>query len=416
MALSKRSIQVVVILTFVVFIAFFHSVSMQDSWRGSPQRIGLGKTPGLAPPPASGRIGDNTSIDELQDPAPSNAQSAFHPGIVKRPGTNYSHVVVVPRMQEDDIGWMDAELPEIEFIVYTADDPKAPLHPPKNKGHEVMIYLTYIIDNYSNLPDIITFMHAHRWTHHNNELLGSDAVQMIPAVSFERVTREGYMNLRCHWDPGCPEWLFPSNTEESLKKQEEPYVAKAWNELHPFDPIPHVLAQPCCAQFAVSKERIHSVPLHRFVFYRDWMLHTPLSDYVSGRIWEYTWQFVFTGQNTLCPAEHICYCDGFGVCFGGEAEYDDYFELQRKKRESQKELDKWHSRMAVVKEAEIRYGAEHAGSLEPPERGRDVYLKDHIEALERESENRMIDAKERGKNPQARAKEAGRKWEEGDGF
>lgn len=416
MALPKRYLHVVVVLTFVVFTVFFHSVSMQDSWRGSPQRIGLGKTPGLAPPPASGRIGNNSYKGERQDPAPSIAQSAFHPGIVKPPGSKYSHVVVVPRMQEDDIGWMNAELPEIEFIVYTADDLKAPLHPPKNKGHEVMIYLTYIIDNYSILPEIITFMHAHRWTHHNNELLGSDAVQMISALSFERVAREGYMNLRCHWDPGCPEWLFPSNTEETLKKQEEPYVAKAWNELHPFDPIPHVLAQPCCAQFAVSKERIRSIPLQRFVFYRDWMLRTALSDYISGRIWEYTWQFVFTGQNTLCPAEHICYCDGFGVCFGGQAEYDDYFELQRKKRESQEELDKWRSKTADIKEAEIRYGAEHAASLELPERGRDVYLEDHIEALERESENRLIDAKERGKNPQARAEEAGRKWEEGGGF
>ncbi|SLM34440.1 Protein of unknown function DUF3431 [Lasallia pustulata] len=416
MPLSKRYAQTVVVLTFVVFTAFFHSISMRDSWRGSPQRIGLGKTPGLSPPPASGRIGDSSYIEETQGPEPYSAQSIFHPGNVKAPGSNYSHVVVVPRMQEDDIGWMKKELSDIEFIVYAADDPKALLHPPKNKGHEVMIYLTYIIDHYSNLPDIVLFMHAHRWTHHNNELLGFDAVQMIPAVSFERVTREGYMNLRCQWDPGCPEWLFPGNPEETLKKQEEPYVAKAWEEIHPFDPVPHVLAQPCCAQFAVSKERIRSIPLQRFVFYRDWMLRTPLSDYVSGRIWEYTWQFVFTGQTTLCPAEHVCYCDGFGVCFGGQAQYNEYFELQRKKRESHKELDKWLSKMAAIEEAQIRYGAERAASLEVPERGRDVYLKDRIAALERELEKRVIDAKERGRNPQARAEEAGREWKDGDGF
>ena len=412
MSLSMRHLQVIAVITFVIFIGLFHSVSMQNSWRGSSQRVGLGKTPGLSSPSTSGRKGDNSSTDDAQ----YSTQFAFHPGTIKPPGSYYSRVVVAPRVQEDDIDWMKEELPNINFIVYTADDSKAPLHPPKNKGHEVMIYLTYIIDNYWNLPDIILFMHAHRWSYHNNELLGSDAVQMIKALSSERVTREGYMNLRCHWDPGCPEWLFPRNTEETLKKQEEPYVAKAWNELHPLDPIPNVLAQPCCAQFAVSKERIQSIPLQRFVFYRDWLLRTPLSDYVSGRIWEYTWQFVFTGLNTLCPVEHVCYCDGFGACFGGQAEYNDYFELQRKQRESQKELEEWREKDASIKEANRQYGPEYAASLETPEMGRDVYLRDQIGALERELGNRLVEAKERGKDPLARAEEVGRKWKEGDGF
>ena len=82
--------------------------------------------------------------------------------------------------------------------------------------------------------------------------------------------------------------------------------------------MPKVLAQPCCAQFAISKGRILSIPLKRFIAYRDWLLRTPLSDYISGRVWEYIWQFVFTGNHTVCPMMHICYCDGYGFCFGGE--------------------------------------------------------------------------------------------------
>ena len=89
-----------------------------------------------------------------------------------------------------------------------------------------MIYLTYIVDHYNDLPDITIFMYAHCWTHHNNHLLGHDAVRNGPPIRSDHVIREGYVNMRCEWTPGCPEWLHPDNTRESLDKQEEEVLSR----------------------------------------------------------------------------------------------------------------------------------------------------------------------------------------------
>ena len=410
MSLTQRALPVL-ILTIVVLVIFFHSLDNRESWRRIPQTVGLGEVL----PDLISAEGGSQSSSSPQDPATYDSKLAFFPGSPKPPGSNYSRIVVIPRMTEEDVEWT-RELEDMEFAVYVADDPTASLHPPKNKGHEVMIYLTYIIGHYDQLPDVVIFLHSHRWSWHNNDLLGYDASHMIAKLSAERVTREGYMNLRCHWDPGCPDWLHPGNTVHDIYKLEETLLAKSWSELFPLDPIPNVLAQPCCAQFAVSRERVLAIPLERFVFYRDWLLNTPLSDYISGRIWEYTWQYVFTGHNTYCRSQHACYCDGYGVCLGGEKEYNDYFELRYKKTGFESELREWEEKENAIAKAEEEGLLDEAADLDAPEIGRDVYLKDQIQALNSELDARLFIAEERGKDPKIRAEESGRDWKPGDGF
>ena len=243
----------------------------------------------------------------------------LHNGIPKPQGSDYTRVMVVPSLKSDNVSWIQKELPDIDTAIYVADDPTAPLHPPKNKGHEVMTYLTYIIDHYYSLPEILIFLHAHRWTHHNIEPLGHDSAEMVRRLRDDYIVRHGYMNLRCDWSPGCPEWLHPNPKGESLARQEEVVLFQCWRELFPSQPIPIALGQPCCAQFALSKARVLTIPRSRFIYLRDWMLKTPLSDYVSGRVWEYIWQFLFTGQSTYCPLEHECFCQGFGLCLEHDA-------------------------------------------------------------------------------------------------
>ncbi|MCJ1272461.1 hypothetical protein MMC21_000247 [Puttea exsequens] len=311
-------------------------------------------------------------------------------------GSTYSRVVVIPRLKHDNISWIAEEISDVDVVTYVADDDTASLHPPRNKGHEVMIYLSYIIANYHDLPDVVIFMHSHRWTHHNNALLGHDAVQMIRRLSNDHVAREGYFNMRCQWHPGCPEWLHPGNTKETLDKQEEMVLSRCWEELFPSEPLPRALGQPCCAQFALSKERIRSIPRSRFIFYRDWILRTPLSDYVSGRIWEYSWQYIFTGQSVVCPAEHICYCDGFGLCFEGAAEYEEFERLGRLRSTLEEELeDLRKQRQGFQNQAAAAKGTTLA-ELDP---GRDYYLKSRIAALNSEARISREAALERGFEP-----------------
>lgn len=264
------------------------------------------------------------------------------------PGESFhSRVLVIPCLNQTETDWVKTELPGVELVTYVANDTSTTLHPPRNKGHEVMVYLSYIINHYANLPDIVVFMHAHRWAPHNAELLNHDAVEMIKRLSGQHVLRQGYVNMRCKWDPGCPEWLHPTNKHEDLTRQEEMMASKCWAELFPLEALPPFLAQACCAQFALSKERILSIPLSRFIYYRDWVLTTPLSDYISGRIWEYLWHFLFTGSSSYCPTEHRCYCETYGVCFAGEGSFEDFKKLRH-------QGDDLESRQKVTIEVESR--------------------------------------------------------------
>jgi hypothetical protein len=313
---------------------------------------------------------------------------------------NITRSLVIARLAEEDTEWVAQFLggePLLTLAIYTVDDPNAELTVPENKGHEVMVYLTYIIDHYHNLSDITLFMHSHPIAWHNNDLLDLSTVNIVRRLNNHKVMRDGYMNLRCQHDPGCPDYIHPVLDKESsddvLNIPEAVVIGKAWLELFPDATAPpKVLSQPCCAQFAVSKDKIQMIPLSQYVFYRDWLLHTPLEDKLSGRVWEYTWQYIFGGVEEFCPMESVCYCDGYGVCFEGEAEYQQWFALRKRSRALQEEL--------------------HIGTGQSNE----VELMSEIGHIALDLQNRKNNAFERGKDPQIRALMAGRPWKDGDGF
>lgn len=339
----------------------------------------------------------------------------FLPGIPRAPGHNYTKLLVMPKVRDEKTDWVQEEIPGMQTAVYVADDSSAPLHPPKNKGNEVMIYLTYIIDHYENLPDIIMFMHSHRFSWHNNDILNNDACEIITRLSSERVIREGYMNLRCHWNPGCPDWIHPGSMEEDGYKREEKEIARVWSELFPFNTIPQVLAQPCCGQFALSRERVRAIPKTKFVFYRNWLIHTDLNSYLSGRVWEYLWQYIFTGENALCPDQHVCYCDGYGVCFENGQAFDSWFELKWKQHELEKELDVWRSKAKLIDDAATGK-LDEADKLEVPEIGKDAVLEKEIDETLRQLDGQRDEAIHRGNDPRNRAAIAGREWHDDDWY
>ncbi|KAK3058082.1 hypothetical protein LTR09_001159 [Extremus antarcticus] len=363
------------------------------------------------------------AAEEFKEPK-VESKSPYPVGQLKPAGSNYTKCLVVPKMTGENVDWIDKELGDLieqgllTTAVYGMDDDSMQLRPPMNKGNEVMAYLSYIIDFYDELPDVAIFMHAHRFAWHNNLILGKDSSQMVRHLSPERVTRDGYMNLRCHWDPGCPDRIHPGAIDRDVWKQEESILADFWIELFPQDPIPTVLAQPCCAQFAVSRERIRAIPKERFLWLREWLLNTELSDFLSGRTFEYTWQYIFTSAPLHCPSMSACYCDGYGLCFGDAEKFDYYFELNFHLTKYEKELKIWDEK---AEEVAFAHGRLHGGhlsgeeALDVPEVGRNVTLDEKIRQLEDEMKIRRDAAFELGRDPKQRAKEAGRAWVEGDG-
>jgi hypothetical protein len=311
--------------------------------------------------------------------------------------------------QHNALDWLNTDLPGIDLYIYVANNRSAPLHPPRNKGHEAMIYTTFIIDHYDDLPDVMLFMHAHRRAWHNADVLGNDAAQMIRRLNAERVVRNGYVNMRCQWYPGCPDWMQPKSKEMDTTKKEQQLLARAWKELFPgAGEVPDVLAQPCCSQFALSRERVLALPRERYVQLRQWLMTTRLSDSISGRVFEYLWQYIFTGENVYCPVEHICYCDGFGVCFGGKAEYEAWHAARRERDRLNHELMLWEKKLKKAQLAVEKGMQTEWVDVDFPIEGRVEGLRVEIEKLQLWMSDRVAKAIERGDDIKNRDEEAGR--------
>lgn len=347
----------------------------------------------------------------------SHDQVKYAPGLPKPAGQPYTRGVVMGRLAGENTTWLDeAAITDLQQYIYVVDDTSALLHTPLNKGNEAMVYLTYIIDQYDTLPDVSIFMHAHRIAWHTPELLNHDATEVLRRISSERITREGYMNLRCYWDPGCPERLHPGASERDGLKIEELAIAHAWAELFPGHPIPEALGAPCCAQFAVSRQRIQQIPKQHFIRYRDWLINTRESNWISGRVFEYLWQKIFTDQAKHCPDARICYCDSYGVCFEEADEFEHWFELNYHWRTSLKELEDWEAQAKELEEARRGGSDIETQDVAIPPAGKNSDLRVRIDEVFQDMLERRLKALEAGTEPRVRAQVAGRPWKEGDGY
>lgn len=238
-----------------------------------------------------------------------------------------------------DFGLCDGD----SHIIYVADQPSPENGLPENKGNEALPYLTYLIDNYENLPEVMVFMHGHRSSWHNNALLRRSSPRTVNRLRPEAVLQRGYVNLACDEAlrrvvepvPGAAgpsvldltreEWEADDGGQslagQPAMKQHERYTA-LWEELFPEE---HHPAPPsrwdyfAGGQFAVSREVVELIPRGRLRYLQDWILHTRLSSKSAGAVFEALWEAVFfqgeVGNGTsLTPTE--CYCDLYGMCPG----------------------------------------------------------------------------------------------------
>lgn len=338
------------------------------------------------------------------DPSALYDASVFKPGIAKPAGQNYTRVLVMGRLLKEDVSWLDRDLPNLQKKIYTVDAPdRSGL--PANKGHEAMVYLTYIIDHYESLPDVVLFFHPHKITWHNNVLLDINSAITIKLLSDAHVVRQGYFNSRCMLDPGCPNWLHVDQSKwkyDHIHKPEEPALTSTlFHDLFGAEiPIPPAISQPCCAQFAVSGERIRQRPLKDYIHYRQWLLTTPLDDKTSGRMMEYSWQYIFTGKFEFCPSQHKCYCDGYGICLeGGDEGLKAWLNILRQKELVDNQLRDLWDKGGKAREGEKYKRLKHESAQ----------MGNRLDEL-------RLQAITRGYDPKTRAAECGREWHEGDGF
>ncbi|OQD74334.1 hypothetical protein PENDEC_c011G05795 [Penicillium decumbens] len=259
-------------------------------------------------------------------------------GPIHRPAENYTtpgdKVIVMAKLEEEPTDWVEEQLTDWQRAIYIVN-PSQPtesdanvLTTPANKGHESMAYLTYVIDHYDDLPSTIVFLHAHRsgflmaW--HVDAPL-HDNVAAMRMLQLDFVQQNGYVNLRCNWNPGCKEahrynahiteqvwWDVFESTSTPPLNTSSPYQTGSYNQRYLRKP--DQVGAACCAQFAVSRAQVHSRPRDDYIKFRKWIIDTELNDASSGRVMEFLWHVIFGMDAVYCPDEELCYCQVYGQC------------------------------------------------------------------------------------------------------
>lgn len=267
-------------------------------------------------------------------------------------------VLVIARIKSEPLSALDDNLSSIYHICpYTADavqDPKSTyLQTPSNRGHEAMAYLTFIVDNYENLPSTgMVFVHGSRFAWHNDDP-DYDNVSLLKQLNVSRALwgppgpSTGYWNMRCDWSAGmcnaderpqgsietriratterdnlravsdvalvaALEAIFGSSTTESQGPDNQERILQT--ALSRKD----IVKSQCCAQFVVARENIWRHSRDEYVALRQWLLDgsarhgdnthpqilnngnegrmnrlSPSDDRIAGRVLSYIWHILF---------------------------------------------------------------------------------------------------------------------------
>lgn len=101
------------------------------------------------------------------------------------------------------------------------------------------------------------------------------------------------MNLRCVWEYGCPVELKPNGVMNEKSLRAERVFLEAYRELFVEGEVPDEVGVSCCAQFAVTRERVVRRSKGDYERMRRWLVGTEIDDEVSGRVFEYSWHSTY---------------------------------------------------------------------------------------------------------------------------
>ncbi|KAL4916389.1 hypothetical protein BDW62DRAFT_218745 [Aspergillus aurantiobrunneus] len=278
--------------------------------------------------------------------------------------------LVVSHVNSDgDTSWLTSSplSKKYHLCIYTVDSESNPkqknagLQVPANRAHEAMAYLTFLIDNYDNIPRAgAVFIHGSRWAWHNDAPDYDNAALLADLDVAAALQPAGYHNLRCDWSVStCSATAPPQGSlQMAFQSAVDPWDARAASDAA----LPRALAAifggpdgevlgrhetvraQCCAQFVVASERVRSHSREEYVALRQWLLDSgdtgvpsralgrlgmaPRDDRLAGRIVSYIWHILFLDvggseeggvdldvlNSAACPSAQDCYCRLYGRC------------------------------------------------------------------------------------------------------
>ncbi|KAA8626208.1 repeatdomain containing protein [Pyrenophora tritici-repentis] len=336
---SRRKIEVIVVAVFLLcawflFDAHFHDLQEESVEASAAKKLWRYEATkaGKEQKTIEQEIAHSTTKEETSPTStvPQHSSTLTHSTTVATPSPSLpDRVVVMAKLPEDETDWVQTDLQDWQSAIYNIDtetphntstlDPltNSTLRTLRNKGMEANAYLAYIVQNYDNLPSTIAFIHPHKdgyplaWHTDNSE---HSNVVSLQSLNINFIQSNGYANLRCVHDPGCPHEVMPFRDPPEDHRTIEAAMPDAWRDLFNNNDVPHILATPCCAQFAVSSKQVQKRSLDEYKKFYTWLMETSLKDETSGRVFEYLWHILFGQDPVYCPAYEKCYCDVYNKC------------------------------------------------------------------------------------------------------
>jgi hypothetical protein len=158
-----------------------------------------------------------------------------------------------------DVSWLDEQ--PFCYVLVQRLVPAATYNIPWNKGFEHPSYLQFIIDRYDSLPRKMVFLHSHRTSWHQAD--------MVDILWNLRTSSHTFASVSGIWNTGIDVGNYCS-----LKGFYQQLGLERWLEPLPLDN--NAVQFMCCSQFIVTRKRIRSNPLALYVMSSYTKRATPL--------------------------------------------------------------------------------------------------------------------------------------------
>ena len=199
----------------------------------------------------------------------------------------YKEAIVVSAHYNEDLSWINLVKYPVKVYSKTIKDEN---YIDFNKAQEAPSYLKYIIENYNSLPEYSIFVHGHLESYHQTD----NIINLINNVKFEG----SVVNLNRDWRQtiSIKDKFIDANLVHTDENDLRFYWLKQnWNDfIGEWLPLPDLLSFISCAQFAVHKSCITQYPIEFWQQLFDFCKKTELENYVSSRLFEYTWYYIFS--------------------------------------------------------------------------------------------------------------------------
>lgn len=234
------------------------------------------------------------------------------------PAANQGQTVVLVKLEDEDGAWFEKEFPAWKKETRNVSIDFSNLHHGgghMDKGRIANEYLTYLIQNYHNLPPTLVFLNTHQEERFKaNNVPDFDKTKALNSLNTDTIKKSGFANLRCSSKTGCLDTHLPLRQPADEFRTLEVALSKVWKELFQNENVPEKVAAPCCGEFVVSRDQVKKRSLEDYTRFWEWLNKTPMDDETAGLVFEYLWHIIFGKDAVYCPELEACECDVYGRC------------------------------------------------------------------------------------------------------